>query len=175
VTCGEDARRRLFEVRNLLEGCVAPEIEGIGLDGEPLSLGAQRGKVVLLTFWASWCSGCMTQVPHERELVEENSNRSFVLLGVNADSGEPESVLADAARRGITWRSFRNGSAGLEGPITEAWNVRTLPTTYVIGHDGRIVKRWAGGIAGGDELRAAVSLALATAESSSRDSGSGSR
>lgn len=171
ATCGEDARRRLYEVRNLLEGCVAPEIEGIGLDGEPLSIGSHRGKVVLLTFWASWCGGCMSQVPHERELVDENSDRPFVLLGINADRDDPEKVLADAARRGITWRSFRNASAGLKGPITTSWNVRTLPTTYLVGHDGRIVKRWAGCIARRDELREAVSLALAAAESARGDSG----
>jgi peroxiredoxin len=163
-TCGEDARRRLFEVRNLLEGCLAPDVEGTALDGASISLADHRGDVVLLTFWASWCTGCMAQVPHERALLEQYAARPFVLLGVNADLDAPEDVLAGAERSGITWRSFQNGSAGLEGPITDRWNVRTLPTTYLIGHDGRIVKRWAGTIARPDELGTSVAAAVAAAE-----------
>ena len=48
---------------------VAPEIEGESVDGRTLKLSDYRGKVVVLSFWASWCGPCMDLVPDERTLV----------------------------------------------------------------------------------------------------------
>ncbi|MHC4990801.1 MAG: peroxiredoxin family protein [Planctomycetota bacterium] len=158
------AAARLFELRQLAVGSPVPDIVGTDLKGEPLRLSDHRGRVVLLPFWAHWCRGCMQQAVHERALLEDLADRPFVILGVNADPSSPEQVLALNEQRDVAWRSFRNGSAGMRGPITRRWNIETMPTTYLIDHEGVIVHKWVAAIARPDELREAVEAAVSRAE-----------
>jgi len=122
LTVGELAKSSLFEMQNLTCGKTAPEFEGEDLDGVKFKLSDYRGKVVMLSFWASWCGPCMGLVPHERELVEKYKDKPFVLLGVNSDEDKTKlkSVLETNK---ITWRSFWCGPKGPEGPLPKSWNV----------------------------------------------------
>lgn len=133
-TIAEAATAELFELQHLSIGQVPPEIEGTDLDGEAMTLSQYRGKVVLLVFWASWCGPCMGDVPHEKELVERFQGRPFVIVGVNGDD-EPEKATLAVRKNSIPWLSFQNGT---KGPITSAWNVRSLPTVYLLDHSGVI-------------------------------------
>lgn len=134
-TLGESAGDELFEMRMLTVGKTAPEIGGEDLDGRPLKLSDYRGKVVLLTFWASWCGPCMAMVPQERALAERMKNRPFALVGINGDE-ERDVARRTAESREMSWRSFWNG--GPNGPITDQWNVQGWPTIYVLDRDGVI-------------------------------------
>jgi thiol-disulfide isomerase/thioredoxin len=89
-------------------GQVGPEIEGTDVDGKPMTLGEHRGKVVVLSFWGSWCGPCMALVPHERELAARLADRPFVLLGINSDEdrGRARQVMD---RERMTWRSWWDG------------------------------------------------------------------
>lgn len=137
TTLGARARAELFELQQLRPGKTAPEIAGEDLDGARLKLSDYRGKVVLLVFWASWCGPCMAEVPHERELVERFKGRPFVVIGVDGDEEKAKARRAVAEKQ-IGWRSFWNGPAGAYGAINTAWNIRMLPTVYVIDHKGVI-------------------------------------
>jgi thiol-disulfide isomerase/thioredoxin len=139
-------RRAAYAAREELRwravGKTVPEIEGKDLEGRPLKLSDHRGKVVLLSFWGTWCFPCMKLVPHERALIERLRDKPFVLLGVNADLDE-EAVQGALVKHQITWRSFRNKS-GNEPSISSAWDVIGFPTLYLIDHKGIIRKRWVG-------------------------------
>ncbi len=117
-------------------GKSAPDIVGEDLDGNPLRLSDYRGKVVVLTFWGSWCPPCRAMIPHERELVERLQGKPFALLGVNSDEGL-WTIRNFAAREGITWRNWYDGP---DGPIARAWGVVAWPTVYVL--DARGVIRY---------------------------------
>ncbi len=80
------AAAALHDARDLREGKVAPEIDGIDITGAPIKLSNYRGKVVLLVFWSSWCGPCLSQVPQEIALVKKMERRPFTILGVNADA-----------------------------------------------------------------------------------------
>jgi thiol-disulfide isomerase/thioredoxin len=141
ATIGEEARAELFELRQLIVGRSAPDIQGEDLAGASFKLSNYRGKVVLLVFWASWCSICLRDIPHEQELVQHFKGRPFALIGVNGDY-KREQALNTVAKRGVTWRSFWNGAGGPDGPMTTAWGVSGMPCVYVIDHRGVIREKY---------------------------------
>jgi thiol-disulfide isomerase/thioredoxin len=114
-------------------GTIAPEIDGVDFEGQPFKLSDYRGKVVVVSFWASWCSPCRDLIPHEKALANQFRNRNFVLLGVNIDNN-PEDALKVMARYGVTWRNWRGG--GDANPIQQHWPVEAIPTVYVIDPHG---------------------------------------
>ena len=132
---GEQAEGLLFQLRNLSIGRVVPEIEGEDVDGEPLKLSDFRGKVVVLSFWATWCGPCMDIVPAERALVGRMKGRPFALIGVNGDENLAE-AKAVSAKEGVTWRSFRDG--GPFGPISLKWGIRAWPAVFLVDAKGVI-------------------------------------
>ena len=132
---GNQAEGALFRLRNLEVGCTLPDVEGVDLDGQPLKLSDFRGKVVVLSFWASWCGPCMGLVPSEKELVERMKGRPFVLLGVNGDEDRAK-ARAVVAKEGVNWRSYWDG--GPSGTIARKWNVTRWPTIYVVDAQGTI-------------------------------------
>lgn len=134
-TLGEQARGKLFRLRNLVVGKPVPEIEGEDLDGRRLKLSDYRGKVVVIVFWASWCGGCMREVPKEKELVQRMRGRPFVLLGVNGDENRDQARRA-VAKAGIPWRSWVSG-IHKEG-IHTRWGIQAWPTIFVVDHRGML-------------------------------------
>jgi thiol-disulfide isomerase/thioredoxin len=136
------ARKALRELRSRGIGHPAPEIAGVDLEGRPMTLSEYRGKVVLLSFWATWCFPCMKLIPHERELAARLRDKPFAIVGVNCDTDE--AAVKDAlAKHQIHWRSFRDHATG-DRPISGTWDVLGYPTLYLIDHEGVIRKRWIG-------------------------------
>lgn len=132
---GEMADALLFEVQYLQPGKVAPEIEGTDVSGKRIKLSDQRGKVVMLVFWGSWCGPCMAEVPHERKLMAAYAGRPFTVIGVN--SGDSKEKAAKTIKDNkMTWPSFLDGN---DGPIVGRWNVSSFPTVYLLDAKGVIL------------------------------------
>ena len=123
-------------------GGPAPVVKGVDLDGKPMELADYKGKVVLVSFWATWCGPCMRLIPHERKLVEQLKGRPFALVGVNGDKIKDfdQKVIAKNA---ISWRSFQDIRPD-QTPISDEWKVGGWPTLFLIDHTGTIRRRWEG-------------------------------
>lgn len=133
-TLGAMADALLFEVKYLQPGQVAPEIEGTDVSGKRMKLSDQRGKVVMLVFWGSWCEPCMAEVPHERKLMATYAGRPFTVIGIN--SGDSKDKAAKTIKDNkMTWPSFHDGP---DGPIVGRWNVSSFPTVYLLDAKGVI-------------------------------------
>jgi thiol-disulfide isomerase/thioredoxin len=130
----EGARAELFELRHLALGKVAPDIEGTDGAGKKFKLSDYRGRVVVLEFWAGWCNVCLAMVPHQRALVKRLEGQPFALLGVNVDDNREALQKVEAAQQ-IPWRSWFDGRGG---PIGKQWNIRFLPTLFVLDAKGVI-------------------------------------
>jgi thiol-disulfide isomerase/thioredoxin len=128
------AESELFVIRNLSIGKVAPDIEGVDSDGKAFKLSDYKGRVVVLDFWATWCSPCMALVPHEITLCKRLEGKPFAMVGVDFDATREELKKAEK-ENGITWRSFHDGR---QGPIGDKWRIQAIPAIYVLDAKGVI-------------------------------------
>ena len=103
------------------------------MTNETVSFGEFRNKVVFLNFWATWCPPCVAEMPTIQDLYEEYGDKiAFVLV-----SNEETSVIKKYMdKEGYTFPVYK----GLYQP-PQALTTSTLPTTFLIAKDGRIVIR----------------------------------
>ena len=71
---------------NLAVGTPFPDFEAKDLDGKPLSVAQDRGKVVLIDFWATWCGPCVHELPNVLKVYQEHHAKGFDIIGVSLDS-----------------------------------------------------------------------------------------
>lgn len=107
----------------------APELAGVTLEGEVLSLQEMRGQPVLLHFWASWCGVCRL----EQDTIDALA-RDHAVITVMTRSGEWQDAQAYVAEQGIQAPVILDP----EGKLADAYGVRGVPATYVIDAAGNI-------------------------------------
>jgi peroxiredoxin len=125
---------RSLDLRDYTARTAPPAFSGSTLDARSLSLAEYRGSVIILNFWASWCLECRPEMPVLERLHREFLSRGLIIIGVNAREKK------DAARRyakelGLTFPVLLDR----DGKINALYGVVGLPTTFVIGRDGRAV------------------------------------
>jgi len=108
------------------------------LDGGTFDLASQKGTMVLVNFWASWCGPCRREMPALESLYKElrESGAKVAFVGVNVDT---ESAKARAWLRGHTV-SFPI-ALDPEGTLMGAFGVSSMPTTFVIDARGKVIQR----------------------------------
>ncbi len=99
--------------------------------GETHTLASLEGKIVVLNFWASWCVPCATEAPELEELQQQYADQDVVILGVDYADTETD-ALAFLEKYEIT---YVNGP-DLGTRISQAYRIKGVPETYVIGPDG---------------------------------------
>ncbi len=137
-----------------------PTVDG----AQTVSLSQHAGKVVLLSFWATWCAPCKAEMPHLDTLARAKADAGLVVLSINADD-------ARSARRVAPWVAQQDLALvwlmDTERTVLDAYDPsRTLPWSVLIGRDGTVLGTWSGfDEAGFAALRSAVDAALAAAPS----------
>lgn len=134
-------------------GDVAPAFSAQALDDRPIALADHRGKVVLLDFWATWCPPCVASMPHLEQISSDYRDR-VVVLGVNQEPGDEETVRRFLSDRGITFPSVVD-----PGPIHVEYGVFSYPSSFVIDRDG-VIRASFRGPAPAAQLRRALDDAL---------------
>lgn len=135
----QSATRELRVIAEHGLGKKAPKTEGFDLDGKAISLSDYRGRVVLLSFWATWCGPCLHAIPHERELVERFDSSDFAILGMNADD-DIDGAKGAVKKHEMTWRSLHLN----DRRCVNNWTVAGYPTFYLLDREGIIVQSWLG-------------------------------
>jgi cytochrome c biogenesis protein CcmG/thiol:disulfide interchange protein DsbE len=151
--CGGDGGRQADEAEP------APSYEAVTLDGEPVSLDALRGEVVLLNVWATWCAPCRREIPELQALHTAHRDEGLRVIGVTVDSRSAEEEIRRFVEEfGMTYEIWWDPDQVAVGTFAAAG----VPLTVLIGRDGRIVWEHLGAFERGDPaLIAAVDSALA--------------
>lgn len=107
--------------------------------GKDFNLAAQKGKVILLDFWATWCPPCKVEIPWFVEFQEKYGPKGLIVIGVSVD--DPASALKPFADKyKVNYPLLvGDGRDDIKGPrgYNAAWG---LPKTFVIGRNGTICK-----------------------------------
>ena len=131
-------------------GTVAPDFEVNDLDGGLVRLSDHSGDVVLVNIWATWCLPCLQEMPSMERLYQKIGGDGFEILAVSIDAeaglfGLDGNVGGDirefAESLGLTFPILHDPS----GEIERLYRTTGVPETFLIGRDGIIYKKVAGG------------------------------
>ena len=103
------------------------------MGGRPHTLDSYRGQVVLVNFWASWCTPCLMEMPSMQRLATALKDRPFRLLAVNVKESSSK-VWKFMKLLNVTFTTLLDS----KGEAAEAWDVQIYPTSYLIDADGRM-------------------------------------
>ena len=119
----------------------APEVTFIGIDGQKITPDSLRGKVVMVNFWATSCATCVKEMPQMVDTYNKFKGQGLEFVAVAMQYDPPNYVLNYAATRALPFKVALDSG----GDIARAYgDVVMTPTTFVIGKDGKILKRYVG-------------------------------
>ncbi|MFC3231400.1 TlpA disulfide reductase family protein [Marinibaculum pumilum] len=119
----------------------APDVAFIAADGSEMRLADLQGKVVLLNFWATWCAPCVREMPSLDRLQAELGGEDFEVLAVSVDRGGLKTA-GDFLRK----HEIVNLQTASDPRMAmfRALGGKVMPTTLLIGADGKILGRLEG-------------------------------
>jgi len=127
------------------------------LDGKAMTMAAEKGNVVFLNVWATWCGPCRFETPELQALQTQYAAKGLKVIGVSVDEGDTEAVKTFVAEQKITYPIVVDP----EGRIANLVQTTVLPTSLLIDRTGKIVWRQIGAIMPNDaKLKAAVEKAV---------------
>ncbi|MEO5843512.1 MAG: TlpA disulfide reductase family protein [Caldimonas sp.] len=111
----------------------APDFTLHAMGGPNLRLKEQRGRVVMVNFWATWCGPCRQEMPQLNRLYEKYKSSGFVLLGVNVDDDVAKATEV-ARKLGVTFPVLLD----TEKTVSKLYDLSTMPSTVLIDRDGKV-------------------------------------
>ena len=111
----------------------APDFTLKSAEGRNLRLQEQRGQVVLVNFWASWCGPCKQEMPHLNRLYDKYRSSGFVLMGVNVDE-DPKTAAGTAGRFGLRFPVLFDADKA----VSKLYDLQSMPATVLIDRDGKV-------------------------------------
>lgn len=117
----------------------APDFALADLTGKTVRLSDLRGKVVLLDFWATYCLPCQDAIPELVELHKANQAKGFEVVGISVDAYSGH-VPDFAKEHKMSYTVVLDPDQG----TAKTYGFSQLPTTFLIGRDGRIIRKWLG-------------------------------
>ena len=117
----------------------APDFTLKSLSGKNIKLSEQRGDVVMINFWASWCGPCLQELPALEHLHQRYKDLGFTLLGVNVEQDLKE-AKEYLKKVGVTFPILFD----VTNQVSDTYAINGMPTTYLVDRDGNLRKLYVG-------------------------------
>lgn len=118
------------------------------ITGRRIDLADYRGKVVVLDFWAAWCTDCAAEIPYMKKVRDEFKDKGVEFVGVSLDlpvaDGGLKALRTSVSRNQIDWPQFYQGREW-DSEFSTKYGVYAVPTVFVIDQRGKIVNTDASG------------------------------
>jgi len=121
-------------------GVVAPEIALPGPDGDTVLLSSTRGKIVLVDFWAAWCSPCREENPNLVRAYKKYKDRGFEIYQVSLDQSRDAWVKAIREDK-LDWIHVSDLQYW-NSVVIPIYNVHGIPMNYLLDREGRIIGQY---------------------------------
>jgi thiol-disulfide isomerase/thioredoxin len=138
----------------LVVGAKFPDFNVADLAGQPLSVANNKGRVVLIDFWATWCPPCRAELPNVIATYQKYHSKGFDIIGVSLDEDKAQ-LLSFIKDHNMAWPQYYDGKKW-DNQLAMNYGVEIAPTTYLLDGEGKII----GKDLRGDDLKKAVAAAL---------------
>lgn len=124
------------------KGAKAPDFTLPGLNGEMIRLADQKGKVVFLNIWATWCPPCVQEMPSMEKLYQQLKGEDFEILAVSIDKKGTEAVLPFMKKHNLSFTALIDSKESMK----YKYQTTGVPETFIIDKNGIIVEKVIGPI-----------------------------
>lgn len=138
-------------------GKAMPPYKAQMLDGKPFDVAAERGNVVFLNLWATWCGPCRYEIPELQKLHAQYAAQGFKVVGVSLDESGKDAVQQFVTEHAMSYPVALDP----DGKLANVFQTTVIPTSVLIDRTGKIVWKKYGAITVDDELKHALDAALA--------------
>jgi cytochrome c biogenesis protein CcmG/thiol:disulfide interchange protein DsbE len=123
--------------------------------GEMATLEQYKGKVVLLDFWATWCTGCKKEIPWFVDLQRKFGTKQLAVVGVSLDDGGWDVVKPFLAEAHVPYRMLLGDNA-----TAERYGIQGMPDTFLIDRQGRVAASYLAALVDKEELETNIQALL---------------
>jgi thiol-disulfide isomerase/thioredoxin len=134
---GKDSFLNLSNQARLKPGLPVPNFTFPGLDGKMVSLADNKGKVVFLNIWATWCGPCREEMPSMEKLYKELKGEDFEILAVSIDVLGAKAVAPFVKEYKLNFPTLLNP----KGTIQSLYGTTGIPETFIIDKEGVLVQK----------------------------------
>lgn len=119
-------------------GGAAPAFTQVNPAGKPVSLAAYKGKIVLIDFWASWCSPCRQEIPNLVTQYKQYKDKGFEILSVSLDNSRDKWLKA-VQQEGMAWPQVCDLN-GQNNSVAKLYGVSAIPATFLVDRNGNLIQ-----------------------------------
>jgi peroxiredoxin len=124
--------------------------------GKTIKLDDFRGKVVLLDFWATWCTGCKMEIPWFEAFQSAYNANGFAVVGVSMDEDGWKVLRPFLEQHKIPYTMLLG-----DDPMSKRYGIENLPDTFLIDRKGRVAALYKEGLVDKDNVEANIKTLLA--------------
>jgi thiol-disulfide isomerase/thioredoxin len=130
---------KVNSTKRIAIGATAPEFQSKSTEDKKIDLKNYRGQYTLIDFWASWCGPCRQESPTLVRLYNKYKDKGFNILSISIDTDD--SKWRNAIKKdGYLWENVSELN-GYAGPTPVLYNVSTIPNSFLLDKDGKIIAK----------------------------------